>query len=139
MTVKINRKCAHRKKCIAFLHVSQQEAPQSACITGRKSGDSPSNYGLEQIFPMPIWTLGKGCSRRGQSVSGTGFPREAVMAPSLPEFKEPPDDTLSHMGQCQVVLRGAGTRTQGALWIPSKSRYCMSSHTFSVIKMLITY
>lgn len=139
MTIKINPKSTCRKKCIAFLHVCQQAAPQSAWATGRKSGDPPSKYGLEQIFPMPIWTSGKGCSLRGQSVTGTGSPGKGSQHQGCRSSR-----SLWMISQtCGLVLgspeRSRDSHSTGFMDPFQIKTFYDFIQIFLLIKMLITY
>jgi len=78
---------------------SQQESPQSACTTGRKPGESPSDHILQTRAELSHTHLD--IRERFFTERGVGhrnrLPRAAVMAASLSEFKERLDDALSHI------------------------------------------
>ena len=98
-TIKINPKSTCNKKYKTFLNVSQQESLQAACITGRKPGESPRDHILQTRADLSLTHLDIRKRFFTERVVGhwNRLPRETVTAPSLSEFKERLDDTLSHM------------------------------------------
>jgi len=69
-----------------------------------------------------VWTLGKGSSLGGWSVTGTGFPRAWSQHQACWDSRST-WMTLSHMVQFQVVLKGEGSWSRWSLWVSSYLRY----------------